>query len=169
MSYEILIILRHYWTQNFTAADATCQIIKYEGEGVLYQCTVRHWIEKFSSGDMIFERKKGSGRPLMNIGEVLQEAVEPNPFTSTSELARECGVSKDIVSYHLLSMGKVKKSSRDPSRTSQQSAMTSVKPKKSLKDFMGSNSCHIHHKCQTSHHQITTCFDPWPISFKRKI
>lgn len=112
VSYEILVILRHYWKKVFTAAEATREIIKYEGEGVLDQRTARRWFEKFRSGDTTLERKKGSGRPLMDIDEVLKEAVESNPSTSTRELARECGVSKDTVSRHLLSMGKVKKSSR---------------------------------------------------------
>ncbi|XP_024216797.2 histone-lysine N-methyltransferase SETMAR-like [Halyomorpha halys] len=48
----------------------------------------------------------------MDIDEFLQDAVESNPSTNTHELARECGVSEDTVSRHLLYMGKVKKISR---------------------------------------------------------
>ncbi|CAH1394694.1 unnamed protein product [Nezara viridula] len=108
VSYEILVILRHYWKKNFTAAEATREIIKYEGEGVLDQRTARRWFEKFTSGDTTLERKKGSGRPLMDIDKALQEAIKSNPSTTTRELARECGVSKDTVNRHLLSMEKVK-------------------------------------------------------------
>lgn len=47
----------------------------------------------------------------MDIDKVLLEAVESNPSTSTRKFARQCGVLKDTVSQHLLSMRKVKKSS----------------------------------------------------------
>ncbi|CAH1400768.1 unnamed protein product [Nezara viridula] len=36
----------HYWKMNFTAAKATREIIKYDGEVVLGQYTARHWFEK---------------------------------------------------------------------------------------------------------------------------
>ncbi|XP_066904747.1 histone-lysine N-methyltransferase SETMAR-like [Halyomorpha halys] len=109
VSYEILIILRNNWEKKFTFTEATREIVKYEGEGVLEQLSARRWFEKFSNGYTTLERKKVSGRPLMDIDEVLQEAVESNP-SSTRELTRECGESKDTVSHHLLSMGKMKKS-----------------------------------------------------------
>ncbi|XP_066909107.1 histone-lysine N-methyltransferase SETMAR-like [Halyomorpha halys] len=89
------------------AAEAALEIIKYEEEGILDERTARRWFEKFSSGDTTMERKMASGLPSMNIDEVLQEAVESNLLSSTCEFARECGVSKETVSRHLLSMGKV--------------------------------------------------------------
>ncbi|XP_066901947.1 histone-lysine N-methyltransferase SETMAR-like [Halyomorpha halys] len=73
----------------------------------------------------------------MDIDEVLQVSLESNPSTSTRELARECGVSKDTVSRHLLSMGKVKKRSRLVSHelSPQQSAITSRRTKEKFKEL----------------------------------
>lgn len=61
VSHEILVILRHFWENYFTAAEPTCEIIKCEREGVLDQLTAWCWFEKCSSGDMTLERKKGPG------------------------------------------------------------------------------------------------------------
>lgn len=112
VSYEILVVLRHYWKKSCSAAEAAREINRIEGEGLLDERTARRWFQKFHSGDTTLERKKGSGRPSLDIDDALQEAIDSNPAISTRDLAIECGASKDTVCRHLHSMGKVKRSSR---------------------------------------------------------
>ncbi|CAH1404729.1 unnamed protein product [Nezara viridula] len=67
---------------KFAAAEATREILDYEEEIVLNQRIARRCFEKNSSGVKTLERKKGTGRTLMDIDEALQEAVESNPSMS---------------------------------------------------------------------------------------
>nr|XP_024217648.1 trypsin-1 [Halyomorpha halys] len=55
-----------------------------------YVLTAGHCVHGIYQRRYDVERKKGAGRPLIDIDEVLQEAVESRPSTSARELAREC-------------------------------------------------------------------------------
>jgi transposase len=60
--YEVRVLLRHYWEQNYKAAVAAkkCDV---EGEGALNERTAQRWFKRFASGNLSLEDEQRPGRP----------------------------------------------------------------------------------------------------------
>lgn len=96
-----------YWIGNLRNAKSFYDITgasretnKTEEEGVLEERTMRCWFQTFSCRDM-FMKRKISGRPLLDIHEVLQLAVGSNPSMSILHLVKKCGVSKGTYTIYM--------------------------------------------------------------------
>lgn len=110
---EIRAILRHYWKQGFKASKAAKKICEIEGKDTISIRTAQVWYKKFNEGHTSLENQPRSGRPLSLDPEVLREAVEESPTTSTRRLSAELGPSKDTISRHLKKLGMIKKRCRE--------------------------------------------------------
>jgi hypothetical protein len=53
--YEVQVLLRHYWKQNYKAVAAAKKICDVEGKGAVNECTAQWWFEQFASGDLSLE------------------------------------------------------------------------------------------------------------------
>jgi hypothetical protein len=49
--YEVRVLFKHYWKQNYKAAAATKKISDVEGEGVVNECTAQRWFKRCASGN----------------------------------------------------------------------------------------------------------------------
>lgn len=110
---EIRAILRHYWKQGFNAKIAAQKICQIEGIDSISVRSAQVWFRKFNSGDTSLESKQREGRPLTLNPEVLREAIEANPTTSTRRLSAELGASNTTISRHLHKLGKINKRCRE--------------------------------------------------------
>jgi sulfur relay (sulfurtransferase) DsrC/TusE family protein len=51
--YEVRVLLRHYWKQNYkTAAAANTVCCDAEGEGAVNECTAQRLFKRFASGNL---------------------------------------------------------------------------------------------------------------------
>jgi hypothetical protein len=48
--YEVRVLLRHYWTQNYKAGAATKES-DVEGEGAVNECSAQRWFKRSASGN----------------------------------------------------------------------------------------------------------------------
>jgi hypothetical protein len=58
--YEVWALLRHYWKENYKAAEAEkeCDV---EGEGAVNEHTVQRWFKRFVSGNLSLEDEQHPG------------------------------------------------------------------------------------------------------------
>jgi hypothetical protein len=61
--YEVQLLLRHYWKQNYKATEAVKKKCDVEGEGAVNECTVQRWFKQFASGNLSLEDEQHLGRP----------------------------------------------------------------------------------------------------------
>lgn len=110
---EILILLRHYWKQNFKATDAVKRICEVEGDGIVQIRVAQKWFKRFSDGDITLQRSKGSGRRITVDNDAIRAAVEAEPTKSCRNMAVELSISKSSIHSHLHQLGKVNKCCRE--------------------------------------------------------
>jgi hypothetical protein len=53
--YEVRVLLRHYWKQNYKAAAAAKKKSDLEGKGAINEHTVQRWFKRFASGKLNLE------------------------------------------------------------------------------------------------------------------
>jgi transposase len=109
--YEVRVLLRHYWKQNYKAA-AGGKKSDFEGEGAVNECTAQRWFKRFASGNLSLENEQRPGRPRIWDTEATREAAEQRPSTSTRRLSDTLGPSKSTIHRHLTALGKIYKSCR---------------------------------------------------------
>ena len=51
-NFEIIILLHHYWKQEFKSAEAAKEICEVEREDVVSIRTAQKWFRKFNEGHM---------------------------------------------------------------------------------------------------------------------
>ena len=112
-NYEIRILLRHYWKQQFKAAEAAKKICKVEGEDVLSIRTAQKWFKKFNEGHTDLRDDPRSGRPITVNTEAIREAVEAKSSTSIRRLSAELDIPQTSVFRHLHAIGKVNRRCRE--------------------------------------------------------
>ncbi len=112
-SFQIRVLLRHYWRQHFKAVDATKKICKVEGEGIVSVRTAQKWFKRFNEGYTNLKDEPRSGRPTIVDSEALLNAVEANPSTSSRRLSAELGTAQTSVVRHLHALGKINKRCRE--------------------------------------------------------
>jgi hypothetical protein len=95
--YEVRVLLRHYWKQNYkaVAAEKKCDV---EGEGAVNECMAQRWFKRFASGNLRLEDEQRPGRPQIWDIEATKEAAEQQPSTSTRRLSDTFGPSESLYS-----------------------------------------------------------------------
>jgi hypothetical protein len=53
--YELRVLLRHYWKQNYKTATAAKKKCDAEGEGAVNERTAQRWFKRFASGNLSLE------------------------------------------------------------------------------------------------------------------
>jgi hypothetical protein len=59
--YEVRVLLRHYWKQNYNAVAVAKKICDVEDEGVVNERTAQKWFKWFVSGNLILEDEQRLG------------------------------------------------------------------------------------------------------------
>jgi transposase len=109
--YEVQVLLRYYWKQNYRAAAAAKKICDVEGEGAMNEHTAQRWFKRFASSNLSLEDEQRPGRPRIWDSEATKEAAE-QPSTSTRRLSDTLGPSKITIHRHLTARGKIYKRCR---------------------------------------------------------
>jgi transposase len=65
--YEVRVLLRHFWKQNYKAMAAAKKLCVVEGEGAVNERTVQRWFKRFASGNLSLVDEQRPGR-TKNLG-----------------------------------------------------------------------------------------------------
>jgi phosphoribosylaminoimidazole-succinocarboxamide synthase len=84
--YEVLVLLRHYWKQNYKAVAAEKKS-DVEGEGAVNERMAQWWFKRFANGNLSLEDEQRLGRPRIWDSEATKEAAEQQPSTSMRRLS----------------------------------------------------------------------------------
>jgi hypothetical protein len=57
--YEVWVLLRHYWKQNYKATAEKKSDV--EGEGAVNERTAQRWFKRFASGNLSLEDEQHPG------------------------------------------------------------------------------------------------------------
>jgi transposase len=98
--YEVRVLLRHYWKQNYKATAAAKEICDVEDKG-MNECTVQQWFKRSASGNLSLEEEQRPGRPQIWDSEATKNAAEQQPSTSTCRLSDALGPSESTIYHHL--------------------------------------------------------------------
>ena len=63
--FEIRILLKHYWKQDYKAAAAARRICEVEGEGIVSERVVQRWFHRINARDENTKDLPRSGRPKL--------------------------------------------------------------------------------------------------------
>jgi hypothetical protein len=110
--YEVQVLLRHYWKQNYKAAAEAKKLCDVEGEGTVNECTAQLLFKRFAGGNLSLEDEQRPGRPRIWYNEATKEAAEQQPSTSMHRLSDTLGPSKSTIHRHLSALGKIYKGCR---------------------------------------------------------
>jgi transposase len=79
-NYEVRVLLRHYWKQNYkVAAAAKKKVCVVEGEGAVNEHTAQRWFKRLASGNLSLEDEQRSERPRIWDSEATTEAAKQQP------------------------------------------------------------------------------------------
>jgi hypothetical protein len=53
--YEVWVLLRHFWKENYKATAAAKKICDIEGEGAVNEHMAQQWFKRFASGNLSLE------------------------------------------------------------------------------------------------------------------
>ena len=76
--FEIRVLLKHYWKQDYKAAAAARRICEVKGEVSLVSVWHR-WFQRFNTGDENTKDSPRSGRPKLWYIENMRRVLEENP------------------------------------------------------------------------------------------
>jgi len=91
------------------AAEATAIICAAYGENIVSHTTRKRWYQKFRQGDFSFEDESRTGRPQKIEMDELQALLDINSAQTEKKLAEQLGVTQQIISVCLHTMGKDQK------------------------------------------------------------
>ena len=63
--FEIRVLLKLYWKQDYKAAAAAQRICEVEGEGVVSKHVAKWWFQRFNGGEENTKDLPHSGRPKL--------------------------------------------------------------------------------------------------------
>ncbi|KAL6259341.1 hypothetical protein P5V15_009256 [Pogonomyrmex californicus] len=109
-AYSIFYSLRVSSEKN--AAVATAMICAAYGENAVSHTTCKRWYQKFRQGDFSLEDEPRAGRPQKIETDELQALLNISSAQTEKELAEQLGVTQQIISVRLHTMGKVQKEGR---------------------------------------------------------
>uniref|UniRef100_A0A5S6QQL7 Mos1 transposase HTH domain-containing protein n=1 Tax=Trichuris muris TaxID=70415 RepID=A0A5S6QQL7_TRIMR len=102
-------LLLYRYKRGLNAAEASREFADPWPEDAVKERTVQYSFRRFGSGDRGIEERRGSHKSSSLDNEVLKEAVEAQPTTTTRKLAAELGVSHATIDRYLKRIEKVKK------------------------------------------------------------
>ena len=103
-------LLLYEFELGHNAAEAIKNICTAKGENAVKKRTAFNWFKKFKNGNKDLEEKARSGRPLSINPDVLREAFEVEPATSTRRLSAALGTPRETVRRHLHRLDMVRRS-----------------------------------------------------------
>lgn len=106
---DIRVLYLYEWKSGHNAAAAARNINAAFGEDFAKERTIRHWFERFRSGDESLEDEDRGRPPSLLNDDQLKAMVEADPRQTVRELAQHFGVDGSTISRHLNAIGKVKK------------------------------------------------------------
>lgn len=110
---EIRVILKFFWKKGLSARVAVKEICDVEGKGYVSKSTAAKWFKRFAEGDTSLKDLPRTGRPISLDSEILREAVNKNPKTSTRRLSSKLQASQSTITRHLHKIGKFNKRFRE--------------------------------------------------------
>jgi histone-lysine N-methyltransferase SETMAR len=108
----IRALLLHYWKKKLSPPDAANEICKIEQGEVVKERNARNWFDRFDAGNFSLDDEPRSGRPPTIDPEVVRQAAEANPCTSTRILSAELGCSNATVHRKLTELDMVNRRCR---------------------------------------------------------
>ena len=94
IKFEIRVLLKHYWRQDYKVAAAARRICEVE-EGVIGECVAQQWFQSFNTGEENTKDFTRSGRPkLWDIENIAYKRFGRKSAKSTLRLSEELGASK---------------------------------------------------------------------------
>ena len=81
--YEIRVLIKHYWKQDYIAVAAARRLCEEEGEGVVSKRVAQRWFQRFNTGEKNTKDLPRSGRPKLWDIENIRWVLEENPQKST--------------------------------------------------------------------------------------
>ncbi|PRD31185.1 UNVERIFIED_CONTAM: Histone-lysine N-methyltransferase SETMAR [Trichonephila clavipes] len=91
---------------GLSAAALSHRICQAFGDSTVNERTVRHWFQKFRSGDLSLCDKARTGRPQALDDEALMAAIEEDSSQTYGELAKQLNTSNEMVRLQLYHLGK---------------------------------------------------------------
>jgi hypothetical protein len=104
--YEVRVLLKHYWKQNYKAA-AAAKKYDVEGEGAVNERKAQIWFKRFASSNLSLENERSLRRPRIWDSEATKQAAEQQPSTSMCRLSDTLGSSKISIHRQLTALGKI--------------------------------------------------------------
>ena len=104
--FEIRVLLKHCWKQDYKAAVTARRICKVEQEGVISERVAQRWFERFNTGeDNTKEIPHSVGSKLWDI-ENISRVLEENAQKSTRRLSEDLGATEDTIYRQIKTLGK---------------------------------------------------------------
>lgn len=105
-------LLLYEYQLGHNAAEAARNICQAKGEHAVSHVTAKRWFKKFKTGIGDLDDHPHTGRPTTVDPELLKQAVEARPSTSSRGLAGQLGISQTSVVRHLHTLGKTNRRCR---------------------------------------------------------
>lgn len=105
--FTLRAVIRFLWKKGLGPKATTDEICAVEGDGIVSLKTVKNWFKRFNDGNMSLDDQPRSGRPTMVDSDVVRQAVEANPCTSTRRLSIDLRTSNATIHRKLKELGKV--------------------------------------------------------------
>ena len=71
--FEIKVLLKHYWKQDYKAAATVRRICEVKEEGVISEHVTQWWFQCFNTGEENSKDLQHSGRPKLGILRIYAE------------------------------------------------------------------------------------------------
>ena len=113
--FEIRVLLKQYWKQDYKAAAEARRICEVE-EGVIGECVAQQWFQRFNTGEENTKNLPYSGRPKLWDIENMRRVLKENPQKSIRRLSEEVGASKYTIHRQIRTLGKSYRSCRSVPR-----------------------------------------------------
>ena len=91
--FEIRVILKYYWKQDYKAYASAQRICEMEGEGIVSEHVAQQWFQHFNTGEANTKDLPHSGGPKLwdieNICRVLQENLQKSTHSCQKNLGHQ--------------------------------------------------------------------------------
>jgi hypothetical protein len=99
--YEVRVLLKHYWKQNYKDVAAEKKICDVEGEAAVNERTAQRAFKRYMGGNLSLEDEQRPGRPRIWDIEATKEATEQQQSNRTRRLSDKPAPSKSTIHRHL--------------------------------------------------------------------
>src|SRR5436853_4256812 len=103
---DIHKLIFYCWKRGLSTSEMTAEINETLGNSAVTQRTCQRWISNFNNDNFVFDDKKRSGRPSLNIDEEIVQCLDVDKRATSRLIAAEINQSQKTVWRHLVNMGK---------------------------------------------------------------